>query len=73
MKILEIQPKYRGKGYAKELMYEFIEKCRGIGFKITLEVESVNVVGLTTDELYIFYEKFGFKRTFSNQMELELY
>lgn len=73
LKIIHIYKQFRGLGYAKKLMYEFIEECKKVAYKIILEVESVEEDGLTDDELYLFYEKFGFKKTHSNYMELVLF
>ncbi|MBQ8791568.1 MAG: ribosomal protein S18-alanine N-acetyltransferase [Ruminiclostridium sp.] len=53
---IAVSDKYRGKGYAKELMEYFIEECRRNNVRgIFLEVRSSNVPARTL------YEKYGFQ------------
>ena len=53
---IAISDKYRGKGYAKELMEYFISECRRNNVRgIFLEVRSSNVPARTL------YEKYGFQ------------
>lgn len=70
---LDVLPKYRGKGYAKQLMNKAISHANKKGItNIILEPEPMDSNGIDKAGLYDFYSKFGFVDTKDGNMVLNL-
>jgi ribosomal protein S18 acetylase RimI-like enzyme len=72
LELLKVTQSYRQMGFAKELMHKIMQYIRYALFKIrhiTLNPLPLDNSGLTLEELIIFYQKFGFERSYVNHRE----